>query len=55
MLHLYLVLAANTGCRRGELMGLQWADIDADDAALRALVPQPLKTYREAVASALKG
>ncbi len=34
MLHLFIVLAATTGCRRGELAGLQWGDLDPDGATI---------------------
>ena len=34
-LHLYLVLAATTGARRGQLLALRWADIDLVSGRLR--------------------
>jgi integrase len=34
-LHPFLVLAFATGARRGELLALQWADLDADTGRLR--------------------
>lgn len=50
---LHLVTSVPTRIARALVAGLSH-DIEADDAALRALVPQSLKTYRQAVASALK-
>ncbi len=44
MLHLFLVLAATTGARRGQLLALRWADVDFDHGSLsfqRALVEGP--------------
>ena len=41
MFHLFLVLAATTGARRGQLLGLRWSDIDLVTGSLlfqRALV-----------------
>lgn len=29
------MLAALTGCRRGELLGMRWSDVDRDEMALR--------------------
>ncbi len=43
-LHLFLVLAATTGARRGELLALRWADIDLARGSIsvqRALVEGP--------------
>jgi integrase len=42
--HLFLVLAATTGARRGELLALRWADIDLAQGSIsiqRALVEGP--------------
>jgi integrase len=34
LLHLFLVLAATTGARRGQLLALKWADVDFEHASL---------------------
>jgi integrase len=42
--HLFLVLAATTGARRGELLALRWADIDLERGSIsvqRALIEGP--------------
>jgi integrase len=42
--HIFLVLAATTGARRGELLALRWADIDLAQGSIsiqRALVEGP--------------
>lgn len=49
---LHLVTSVPTRIARALVAGLSH-DIEADAAALRSLVPQSLKTYREAIASAL--
>jgi integrase len=44
LLHLFLVLAATTGARRGQLLALGWTDIDLETASIsfqRALVEGP--------------
>lgn len=44
-IHLFLVLAATTGARRGELLALRWADIDLARGSIsiqRALVEGPI-------------
>ncbi|HEX9683293.1 MAG TPA: site-specific integrase [Acidimicrobiales bacterium] len=44
LFHLFLVLAATTGARRGQLLALRWADVDADHGSLsfqRSLVEGP--------------
>jgi integrase len=44
LLHLFLVLAATTGARRGQLLALRWTDIDLETASIsfqRALVEGP--------------
>lgn len=44
LFHLFLVLAATTGSRRGELLALRWQDIDMKRGAIsiqRALVEGP--------------
>lgn len=44
LFHLFLVLAATTGARRGQLLALRWGDVDLDRGALRfqrALVEGP--------------
>lgn len=44
LLHLFVVLAATTGARRGELLALRWTDIDFETASIsfqRALVEGP--------------
>jgi len=50
---LHLVTSVPTRIARALVAGLSH-HIEADDAPLRALVPQPLKTYRESVALALE-
>lgn len=40
-----IMLAALTGCRRGELMGLRWSDVDRDRMAL--LVERSIKREEE--------
>jgi integrase len=43
-LHLYLTLAATTGARRGQLLGLRWVDVDLVGGSLsiqRSLVEGP--------------
>jgi len=49
---LNLVTAVPTNVARALIAGLEH-DVLADDAAIRALVPLPLKTYREAARAAL--
>lgn len=34
LLHLFLILAATTGARRGQLLALKWADVDFEHASL---------------------
>lgn len=44
LLHLFLILAATTGARRGQLLALKWADVDFEHASLsfqRAWVEGP--------------
>ena len=44
LLHLFVVLAATTGSRRGQLLALRWTDIDFETASIsfqRALVEGP--------------
>jgi len=44
LLHLFVVLAATTGARRGQLLALRWTDIDFDTKSIsfqRALVEGP--------------
>jgi integrase len=44
LFHLFLVLAATTGARRGELLALRWLDIDLDHGSIaiqRALIEGP--------------
>jgi integrase len=44
LLHLFVVLAATTGARRGQLLALRWIDIDVDTKSIsfqRALVEGP--------------
>jgi hypothetical protein len=49
---LNLVTAVPTNIARALIDGLE-SDVLADDAAIRALIPLPLKTYREAAEAAL--
>lgn len=58
-----ILLAALTGCRRGELMGLRWSDIDAERSLLRVqrsvkrnstnrgLLVGPTKTHQDRLIS----